>query len=180
MDADMKEIWEDINGFEGIYQVSNKARVKSLHRVITRANGHKQTIKERIIKTCFNTSGYEDAVVQNGEKSKHLRVHRLVAIAFVPNPDNKKFVNHKDGKKANNLPDNLEWCTRSENEKHAHRIGLKDWSGEGASKSKLTESQVKEIRALRFKMTGRDVGVKYGVGHCCIFRIWHRKTWKHV
>lgn len=176
----MEEIWKDIAGFEGKYQISNLARVKSLNRVVIRGNGVPQTIKERILKTCLNPSGYEHAVVQNGVKTKHLSVHRLVAIAFIDNPKGKKYINHIDGVKTNNQISNLEWVTRSENELHAHRIGLKDSRGEKASRSKLTESQVFEIRELRGKETGRAVADNYGVQHACIFAIWNNRTWQHV
>lgn len=180
MGADMKEIWKDIQGFEGKYQISNFARVKSLSRAIKKTNGTIMTIKERILKTCYNPNGYEHAVLQNGKKTKHLSVHRLVALAFIPNPNNKPHINHKDGNKANNQIENLEWVTRSENEKHAHKIGLKDWRGEKASKSKLTKEQVLDIRNLEGKKTGREVAKLYNVNHSCIFAIWKRRTWSHV
>ena len=104
----MKEIWKDIKDYEGYYQISNLGRIKSLPR-----NG---TIKsERIIKGAISKNGYLRVCLQkNGIKTNFL-VHRLVAEAFIPNPDNLPQVNHKDEDKTNNIYTNLEWCTASYN-----------------------------------------------------------------
>ena len=173
------EIWKDIKNFEGVYQISNLGRVRSLPRIVKRGKALMR-IKGKILKTCYTSTGYEHAVVQNGKKTKHLAVHRLVALAFIPNPKNKEQVNHIDGVKTNNYVKNLEWCTRSENEKHAHKIGLKDWRGENQSRSKLTETQVRDIRKLQGKKTGREVAKEYEVTHSTIFAIWKRRIWTHI
>ena len=92
----MEEIWKDIKGFEGLYQVSNLGRVKSLRRNIISKN--------RIAR------GYERVVLCINNSPKNYSVHRLVATAFIPNPDNLPQVNHKDENRTNNCVDNLEWC----------------------------------------------------------------------
>jgi hypothetical protein len=176
----MKEIWKDIQGFEGKYQISSFGRVKSLARVLMRSNGAEMTIKERIIKTCKNPQGYVHAVLQNGKKTKHMSVHRLVCISFLPNPCNKEQVNHIDGNKENNHISNLEWATRSENERHAHQIGLKYSKGESHSQSKLTESDVFEIRKLKGVYTGLHVANMFNVSMGLIYNIWAGRLWKHV
>lgn len=107
------EVWRDIKGFEGRYQVSNLGRVKSLAR--------RMVIKDRILKPFGNNKGYECVHLWNIQH-KELLVHRLVAEAFIPNPSNKKEVNHKDGNSLNNKVDNLEWCTHSENMLHSFRV----------------------------------------------------------
>lgn len=107
----MNEIWRDIEGFEGYYQISNIARVKSLRKGL-------------IMKPVYEGCGYLQ-VQFPFPKKKHHKVHRLVAKAFLPNPDNKPFVNHKDGNKSNNLPENLEWVTASENINHAYRTKIR-------------------------------------------------------
>ena len=114
------EKWRTIENHSG-YMVSDKGRVKSIDRVIIRGNGRRMTLKGRILTPSFVGGGYLTVLLEN-----HLqfRVHRLVAIAFIPNPENKPYVNHKDGDKTNNCVDNLEWCTASENTKHAYDIGL--------------------------------------------------------
>jgi hypothetical protein len=96
------EIWKDINGTDGLYQISNLGRVKSFCRG-----------KERILKIHDNGKGYY--IVSLGRKRKDVKVHRLVAKEFIPNPKNKKEVNHIDGNTKNNSVNNLEWVTHSEN-----------------------------------------------------------------
>ena len=97
-----KEVWRDIEGYKGIYQVSNKRRVKSLN--------YRQTGKEGILKQCKNRKGYLCVCLcKDGEQKGH-KVHRLVGQAFIPNPDGLPQINHKDEDKTNNCVDNLEWC----------------------------------------------------------------------
>lgn len=110
----MKEIWKDIEGYEGIYQVSNLGRVRSLDRKVWN-----YIKKGRILKSHSNGHGYQNVSLHNENKiEKHAYIHILVAKAFIPNPENKKEVNHKDFNKENNCADNLEWVTREENKKH--------------------------------------------------------------
>lgn len=120
----MSETWKDIPGYEGLYQVSNTGRVKSLERFIVR-NGVTAKIPERMLK--FNIVGYGYCKVnlfKNGVRSPCL-VHRLVADAFLQNQQCCKEVNHIDGDKRNNRAENLEFCTRSENMSHAYKTGLR-------------------------------------------------------
>lgn len=107
-----KEIWKDVVGHEGLYQVSNLGRVKSLPR-----NG--TILTEKIIKPHLLKSGYLQVELSKNNKMHGYRVHRLVAESFVLNPEQKECVNHIDGDKTNNKVENLEWVTRSENQLHA-------------------------------------------------------------
>jgi hypothetical protein len=173
------EIWKDISEKPN-YQISNKGRVKSKHRVITRSNGAKQTVKERIIKTYFDSNGYERAVLQHGKKTKQFAVHRLVAMAFIENKEGKPFVNHIDGNKTNNTLSNLEWVTKSENERHAFMIGLKCLKGENHNQSKLTEAQVREIRSKKGVNTYEALAKEYGVTKSAISSILNNRTWNHL
>ena len=100
----MDEIWRDIKGYEGLYQISNKGRVKSLY------NG-----SERILKSHDNGAGYLNVILYKNTAFQSIYIHSLVAIAFVPNPDNLPEVNHKDENKKNNCVENLEWMTRRDN-----------------------------------------------------------------
>lgn len=115
-----EEIWKDIKGYEGSYQVSNLGRVKSISRVIKTKNNYRH-ITGRILKFNKNKWGYTLVYII----SKNYAVHRLVASAFIPNPNNLPQVNHIDGDKDNNCVNNLEWCTASFNLKEAYRLGLK-------------------------------------------------------
>lgn len=119
----MKEIWKDIANWEGYYQVSNTGRVKSLHRKYY--NGYKMIPKdERILKQSKTGSGYCKLTLSRNGKSNYRMIHRLVAQAFIKNPENKRDVNHKDGNKMNNNINNLEWMTQLENARHAYKNGL--------------------------------------------------------
>ena len=111
MKTEKEEIWKDIKGFEGVYQVSNLGRVKSLPRYTVQ----KHWVEEKILNTHHNNSGYCDISLYQNTKRVHKKVHRLVAEAFLPNPYNLPEVDHIDTNKDNNCVWNLKWCTHSEN-----------------------------------------------------------------
>jgi len=118
-----KEIWRDVKGFEGLYQVSDKGRVKSLERTFIDKIGRKRTILGRILKPGITPSGYLQVHLFDSSRGveKWFLVHRLVCGAFHQNPENKPCVNHIDENKANNAASNLEWCTAFENNTHGTR-----------------------------------------------------------
>lgn len=176
----MVEIWKDIEGFEGIYQVSNFGRIKSL-------GGQKGTClrKEKIRTISYTKDGYAKIRLQSGSIDKTCRVHRLVAQAFLPNPTNKETVNHKDGNKLNNHVDNLEWSDRHEQLLHAYSHNLKtSQKGHSNCNSKLTDEQVKEIRRL-YVRNSKEFGTvalakKYGVTNRVIGLIVNYKSYTNV
>ena len=109
------EEWRDIPGYEGLYQVSNKGRVKSLEREVNN-NGGKRIIKEKILTQYINKRfNYATVMLTKDHEEKNKQVHRLVAEAFIDNPDNKPEVDHFDTNRLNNNVNNLEWTTRKEN-----------------------------------------------------------------
>lgn len=120
----MNEEWKDIKGYEGLYQISNFGRVKSLARTIKYRQYTKET-DEKIMKLILNKRGYLYAHLCKNGKYKWYRVHRLVAEAFVDNPYHKEQVNHIDRNVLNNKSTNLEWCTNEENMKHAKETGFR-------------------------------------------------------
>lgn len=105
------EVWKDIKGYEGYYQISNLGNVKSCNRQIKRLN-HLKNLKEKLKKSTLDKgTGYYCVVLSKNNKRNKCYIHRLVAEAFIPNPDNLPFVNHKDETRTNNRIENLEWCT---------------------------------------------------------------------
>jgi hypothetical protein len=118
------EIWKDIVGYEGLYQVSDLGRVRSLDRIIKGNKGSEYLKKGKILKQTFNLKKYSQVNLSKYGVDYHKRVHRLVAETFIPNPEMKPQVNHIDGNKNNNHVINLEWNTESENVIHAYRLGL--------------------------------------------------------
>lgn len=111
----MNEIWKDIEGYEGLYQISSKGRVKSL------GNGSSGNSKEKILKSNKNEYGYLRVNLWKEGKRENHKIHRLVATAFLPNPNNLLEINHKDEDKTNNKVDNLEWCNRKYNTNYGTR-----------------------------------------------------------
>ena len=109
----MEEIFLDIKGFEGLYQISNKGRVKSLK--------NNKTKKEKLLKLDINSNGYLQVDLYKNNKKKRFYIHRLVAQAFIENPNNYTYVNHKDECKTNNVVTNLEWCTNKYNSNYGTR-----------------------------------------------------------
>ena len=124
----MIEEWKDIEGYEGAYQISNFGRVKSVKRIVEYDNTNqtgkifkgRKICPEKILKT-FITRGYEHVGLKRGSRSKSYQIHRLVALYFVPNPNNYPIVNHKDENKLNNMANNLEWCTNEYNANYGTR-----------------------------------------------------------
>ena len=111
----LNEKFKDIQNYEGLYQISNYGRVKSLRRLSRGRNGKYKIIKEKILKVSSQTNKYPNVGLIKENKLKTFEVHRLVAMYFIPNPHHYPCVNHKDEDKTNNKIDNLEWCTYSYN-----------------------------------------------------------------
>lgn len=115
----MQEIWKDIVGYEGLYQVSNLGRVKSLDRYVGHNKGGKRLYKGSIIKQGLCKQGYYIVQLCKNNKAKTKRVNRLVAQAFLDNPNNLPQVNHIDKNKYNNKVENLEWITSKDNTRYS-------------------------------------------------------------
>lgn len=109
------EIWKDIPGYSGLYQVSNDGCVKSLLRRVNGPKKNGRKVKEMILKPCVIKDGYLAVVLHKCGKRKTQKIHRLVALAFIPNPDNKPEIDHINTNRTDNRVENLRWVTRKEN-----------------------------------------------------------------
>lgn len=173
----MDEIWKDIEGYEGFYQVSNTGRVKSLQREVPVKNGLYRIKKESILRPFKTHNGYLSIILRNNKKSKNFLVHRLVAVAFIPNPEKKETVNHKNGVKDQNNVANLEWNTQRENLCHALQTHLRK-----PKKKSLSECQALAAITIMSvkKRSGASISRVFNVSKSTIDRIRKRETWKHI
>ena len=177
----MSEIWKDIEGYEGLYQVSNRGRVKSLERIVMRKNGRPYSVPELIKERQIDHKGYDRIGLNKNGKKKRFFVHRLVLQAFNPSSDETLEVNHIDGNKLNNNVENLEWVTSSENSIHAFENNLHNHQGERNTNASITDSEAKEIKKLKGKgLTQKEVGEMFGTTNYVVANIWNRRGWTHV
>lgn len=149
------------------------SKAGTIRNVIT-----KDTLHQRV-----NNNGYWVVSIPIDGKRKQLSVHRLLATAFIPNPENKPQINHKDGNPSNNEITNLEWCTPSENTQHAYATGLaKGRKGERHHNCKLTESDVLEIRRLYYveRLIAKEIAVKFSITYATVRLIVSNLIWTHV
>lgn len=174
------EIWSDIQGYEGHYQVSNLGRIKSLDRTVLRTNNSPQPRKGKILKLTNSVKGYFQTQLCRGGKRKTKVLHRIIAETFLIRVKDHNEINHKNGIKNDNRIENLEWSTRSKNMKHAFHIGLISNKGKNNANVKLTEKQVLEIRSLEGKYLLREIGKMYNVDLQTIHKIIKRKSWNHL
>lgn len=133
------EVWKDIPGYEGLYQVSNIGNVKSLSRIVRANTCGVRTIPEKVLTPCKGSTGYLIVVLCKNGKHKSINIHRLVAISFIPNPDNLKEVNHRNEIKTDNMVSNLEWCDRKYNANY----------GTGVARQKISRANNPNDRQAR-------------------------------
>lgn len=176
----MNEKWREIPGYREIYLISNLGNTRTKDRDGARGcfvHGH-------VLKQHENSNGYMRCSMNINGQSKQMLVHRLVAESFIPNPDGKPYVNHKDGNKHNNAVSNLEWCTKSENERHAYETGLKITT---PLKGELHGGRIfnwRDVQAIRNEYVKGSyehgqcaLARKYGTSQSHIYNIVHNKNW---
>lgn len=169
------EKWNPVVGYEGLYEVSNYGRIKSLPRRREKLAFH---MKKQVIHP--KNKGYAYVSLYKNNKAEYALVHRVVATSFVENLYNKPNVNHKDCDRLNNHTDNLEWCTQKENILHAvknDRLAR----GEYRFGHKLQPCNILQIRKMiKDRITIREIAVLFGVSTSTIFKISVRKKWAHI
>ena len=177
-----EEIWKDIEQYQGLYQVSNLGRVRSVDRWLTYKGDSKKFWKGCIIKTNPNNCGYLRVGLVKDRKQIKYFVHRLVAESFLDNTCNFSQVNHIDGNKENNRVENLEWCDKYYNIKHSIDTGLRsDMIGTNNHQSKLDDQKVREIKMLLKKdVTCTEIANIFSVSISVISCIKTGKRWTHV
>lgn len=174
------EIWEDIPNYQNFYQANPCGLIKSLPKSLRVKNGFRVT-KELIIANTNNGNGYLVCSLSKNTKRKSILLHRIIAMTFIPNPNNLPEVNHKDGNKNNNHVDNLEWCARQENIDHSWDKKLTNCIGEKHHNSKLNNQKVKEIRD-KYSLGNYSyskLAKEYETGLFNIRNIVKRHTWNH-
>lgn len=176
-----QEVWKDVKNYEGLYQVSSLSRIKSLSRT-TKGRWGDTNFKERLLKQ-YSRDGYLAVKLCFNNVQTNMASHRIIAMTFIPNPENKLEVNHKDGNKLNNSIDNLEWCTHQENIQHSYDTKLNvPKTGEKHHRSKLKNKEVlqirKELRVVGCNQTA--LAKKYKVSNTLITYIKNNKLWKTI
>lgn len=176
----MEKIWKPIPGYS-LYKISNYGDIKTYN--------WKNKGKEKIMKPALDQGGYYRTMLKRDCDGKihTVKLHRLVAITFIANPENKPQVNHINGIRNDNRACNLEWCTAKENIKHSFKIGLSSNKGEKNPCASLTDEQVKEIlsnyqfgKKSKSGMTKKELAEKYNTTFHVIKRLVQKKTWKHL
>lgn len=165
------EIWKNVKGYEGSYQISNFARLKSF-----------KLGKEKVRKPSLHRGGYLSVCLYKDGQYKNCFIHRLVAETFIANSENKHEVNHIDGNKFNNYVGNLEWVTDCENKKHAIENGLMKSAGSNNPCAKLNEEKVITIREMYSsgKFSLKELSKIFEVSDSLIGQIVQYKIWKHI
>lgn len=181
-----EEVWKDVVGYEGLYVVNNAGVVKSLDKCRTKkySNGNIAVMIfcGRVLSPKVEKSGYITHTLTKDGVRKTVKVHRLVATAFIPNPENKPQVNHINGIKSDNHVQNLEWATTFENRQHAYDIGLqKPTSGIKNGMCTHTEDEIKFI--LKMYASGMrqiDIVNEHGFKKELVNIVVNGKAWKHI
>lgn len=182
MDESTKEIWKDVVGYEGFYQVSSIGRIKSLGRILVNSRGYSVPIPVKILKPQKRGRYLKIDLTNINSETSQLAIHRLVAMAFCENTYNYPVVNHKDSDPSNSHFYNLEWCTYKHNTHQWMFVEKRGRSGANHPNTTLTIEQVNQIRDIGKNngITTRDIAKKFGVSQYCIVSIINRKTWKNV
>lgn len=173
------EEWRDIKGYEGLYQVSNEGRVKTLGRTVTYRTGKIRYFEPKVLSQYYDKDGYCQVSFCINGKNYNKKVHRLVAQAFIPNPNNYPMVNHKDECKTNNFVENLEWCDCKYNLNYGTNPAR---ISERVRNNKYLSKEVVQItldgNIVRVYPSTREVERELGLNHTCVSACALSKTRK--
>lgn len=164
-----------IEGYEGKYEVTSDGHVFAL-------NYHREGIRKEVVGT-HDKDGYKQIGLRANGKRKYYRVHRLIAQAFLPNPDNLSQINHKNGVKDDNTLDNLEWVTPKQNIQHAWENlswEKRDQKGSANNNAVVTEDIVKQIWSLKGTQTQKSIALLFGISEDVVSMIHRQVTWRHI
>lgn len=175
--AETFEMWARVDGYEGLYEVSDLGRIRRIGKAAQNGNGRGGGVRlGRILSTRVGRSGYPEAQLWRDGKTQRVTVHRLVARAFLGACPPNHEVNHIDGKKDNPKASNLEYVTRAENVNHAYRTGLR----QPTPPTKLTPEQVRQIRSEASQSSQRKLAQRFGVARRTIRSVIGGLSWKKI
>jgi predicted XRE-type DNA-binding protein len=179
----MKEIWKYIPSLKGFYMASNLGRLKRLERQVVYPKGGVRVFPDLILKSTVNPMGYVSVYISIEKSRRVYMTHRLVGEAFLDNPENKPYINHKNSIRNDNRIENLEWCTAAENNQHAFDHGFGNVkSGEGNHFSKIKAEEVKKIYTMSIKgdMMQKDIASMFSITRSHVSSIKLKKAWKEL
>jgi hypothetical protein len=176
----MQEIWKEIKGYEGYFEVSNLGNFRSKDRIIKYKRSGTRLYPGKSLKTETIIEGYQRIVLMKEARRRRYMCHRIVAQEFIPNPDNKPFINHINGNKQDNRVENLEWVTQSENELHSHNILGNTMKGKTFSRKvyRYSENQVLHYESMSRAIKSIGKGCIEGLKKAIVAnRVYHGFRW---
>lgn len=172
-----KEKWVSIKGYEGLYEISDLGGVKSIYRTGIGRHRCKRIFRGKVLLQPISRDLYHTVALCKDGKVKRFYTHRLIALNFLNNESNKPQINHINGIKTDNRPENLEWCTGKENAIHANKTGLSK-VGTRHYLAKLNEEQVRSIRMD--KRSQKDIAENYNISIDTVYKVRHKITYASV